>query len=719
MARLAALILIAAAAWAEDASGTLLARLGSSDPSERVRAMEEVQRLPEVDRRALAGSIRSQPPEVAMRLWRALGAETANDADLVAAALRSTGPEARVTWLRAARELGVERFLALTPPLPADILVELLCPAASAVPASTALGLKEESRPERPTWQRAPDDLQAALDLSRHESHLVRAALAQWLANFSGADARRGIERLCEDRSGLVRLLAIRALRPRIAEKRDERAFLLPFLADPSPAVRAEALRSLAPVASPATDLAAWVRLYDPDTEVRSVATGYFLYRKLPWSVPYLLRVLSSTSSQTASQVEQALLADERPRTAVELATRLDLVPRAGMPIALRLLDGLARSAGLPGPSWLPVGGETPLPATLWWHEDRQVGAVRIVSAGRVQAKVQVSMDGSSWTDLGLYVLAKGEHVIPIGDGCRAVRVAREPSRASRLLRDGEPGPPEAPVFAATISLLTGPADPVAAWRAWAEQARPWLSGRAGDRLASALDAIELGNHDQAITHLNDCLREVPGHPIARLLTAQVLLERSASEPAARLLESLVEEYPTHASSLAALARVRELREDFAAARELLNRAIEADPAEPTYRSRRAALATKAGDHVIAVEHLAVAVALRPEDHILRFDYGYALFSAGEYADGLPQFRHVIERDPGNLDARYNVACGLARLGRADEALHALQEAVNAGFHDADFARKDPDLESVRSDPRFEGILSGDPSAGDFINNWK
>ncbi|GEM_PF-2267443 len=704
MAKLAALILVAAAAWAEEASGTLLERLGSTDASRRARAMEEVQRLPVDVRRALARGLDSERPDVAMRIWRALGAEAATDPALVAVALRSTGPDARGVWLRAARELGVERFLALTPPLPADILEGLLSPTAETTPGVAVI---PDSRPERPVLRDAPAGLDGALALTKHPSHHVRGALAEWLADVSGAQARRGIEALCRDESGLVRLLAIRALRPRIADKADERDFLLPFLADPSPAVRAEAVGRLAPVATAATDLAAWVRLWDPDAEVRRVAAGYFIYRRLPWSVPYLLRALASVSSAAASQMEQVLLADERPRTAVELAARLDLIPRAGMPMALRLLDGLARSAGLPGPSWLPLESEVPLPATLRCREEARVAAVRVVSAGPIRAHVQVSVDGDSWKDLGLFVLARGEHVIPIGEGCRAVRIVREPSLASRLLRRGEPGLSEELQSAATCCLLTGPADPVGAWRAWAEESRPWLCGPQEALLESARRCLEEGRRTDAIPLLVAVLKDSPRHPVALLWKAEALVEGSAFDEAGPLLEQLVLDQPRYAPALALLARVREVKEDFDGARELLGRAIEADLAQASYRTRRAALATKAEDHAAAVPDLAAAVALRPEDHIVRFDYGFALFSAGRYEEGLAEFRRVLERDPGNLDARYNIACGLSRLGRADEALSALQEAVNGGFHDADFARKDPDLESIRSDPRFEGILGG------------
>lgn len=698
MARLVALILVSAA-WAQGPSGTLLERLGSADPSERVRAMEEAERLPEEVRAGLAKGLREEKPEVAMRLWRTLGTESRHDAALVAIALRAAGPEGRSTWVLAAKELGVERFLALSPPLPAEILVDLLCSGQVIGPPSTDLLQGEGSRPERPVMREAPPGLDAAIELARHESHLVRASLAWWLADVSGARARGALESLCGDPTPLVRLSAMRALLPRFSERRDMRAFLLPYLTDDSPSVRAESVSRLARIATPATDLVAWVRLSDPDAEVRRVAAGYFVYRKLPWSVPYLVRALALTPTSDAEVIERVIVADDQPRSAVELAARLDVIPRVGMPMALHVLDGMARSAGLPGPSWFPVARESPLPATLRWPDGARATGLRVIASGPVRIRVHVSLDGATWKELGPFRLSQGERIVPMGGAWRIARVSFDSIHVAQARSEL--------LSAATCCPVAGPSDPIAAWRAWAEEARPWLVGPDEKALAVVRRLTAEGKRIDALALLCELLLTRADHPVARLWKAQALVDGSAFDEAGPTLEGLVKDRPRYAPALALLARVREVKEDFAAARELLSRAIEADPAEASYRMRRAALATQAGDHVIALEHLAAAVRVRPEDHILRFDYGYALYSAGRYAEGLGEFRYVVGRDPGSVDARYNIACGLARLGRADEALAALQEAVGAGFHDADFAHKDPDLESIRTDPRFEGVLKG------------
>ena len=56
--------------------------------------------------------------------------------------------------------------------------------------------------------------------------------------------------------------------------------------------------------------------------------------------------------------------------------------------------------------------------------------------------------------------------------------------------------------------------------------------------------------------------------------------------------------------------------------------------------------------------------------------------------------------------AHYNLACSLALAGRKEEALKALKRAADLGYTDFRHMKKDPDLQSLREDPRFQAIVS-------------
>jgi predicted esterase/tetratricopeptide (TPR) repeat protein len=65
----------------------------------------------------------------------------------------------------------------------------------------------------------------------------------------------------------------------------------------------------------------------------------------------------------------------------------------------------------------------------------------------------------------------------------------------------------------------------------------------------------------------------------------------------------------------------------------------------------------------------------------------------------------LVELAPKDPSAQYNLACARARLGKADQALAALEQAVSLGFADSRHLRADPDLEALRNDNRWEPLL--------------
>jgi len=81
---------------------------------------------------------------------------------------------------------------------------------------------------------------------------------------------------------------------------------------------------------------------------------------------------------------------------------------------------------------------------------------------------------------------------------------------------------------------------------------------------------------------------------------------------------------------------------------------------------------------------------------------------AGDYAslnrtdDAMYEANMAMALRPNDALVMYNVACTFCGLGRKDEGLSALRKAYDAGFRDADWTRRDPDLALLREDPEFE-----------------
>jgi serine/threonine protein kinase/tetratricopeptide (TPR) repeat protein len=64
---------------------------------------------------------------------------------------------------------------------------------------------------------------------------------------------------------------------------------------------------------------------------------------------------------------------------------------------------------------------------------------------------------------------------------------------------------------------------------------------------------------------------------------------------------------------------------------------------------------------------------------------------------------------PNDAMVMYNVACVFGQLGKKPEALEALRKALEAGWKDATWARRDPDLAILHGDPAFDALYPPAP----------
>ncbi|MHB8862866.1 MAG: TPR end-of-group domain-containing protein [Pirellulaceae bacterium] len=93
-----------------------------------------------------------------------------------------------------------------------------------------------------------------------------------------------------------------------------------------------------------------------------------------------------------------------------------------------------------------------------------------------------------------------------------------------------------------------------------------------------------------------------------------------------------------------------------------------------------------------------------PEDR-RAFQQAVQLIGESKWDEAAESLGALSQRLPGNMVLHYNLACCLARLGKHDAALTALEQAVTAGWADAKKSQADPDLEPLRSLPGFQELL--------------
>jgi TolB-like protein/Flp pilus assembly protein TadD len=191
------------------------------------------------------------------------------------------------------------------------------------------------------------------------------------------------------------------------------------------------------------------------------------------------------------------------------------------------------------------------------------------------------------------------------------------------------------------------------------------------------LALLQQGQLGQAQEEFETAIRLDPMLYEARYFYARVCFQQGKLELAVRLFEQAAElrdDYQPQffaAQSLAALKRLAEAESAYRKAFALVERHLEFNP-----------------DDARAVTMGAVS-----------------LCRIGEKAKGIEWADRSIAMDSDDAGVSYNAACLYALEGEADKAIVSLQQAVTRGFGNRAWLEHDPDLDSLRTDPRFQELL--------------
>jgi tetratricopeptide (TPR) repeat protein len=84
---------------------------------------------------------------------------------------------------------------------------------------------------------------------------------------------------------------------------------------------------------------------------------------------------------------------------------------------------------------------------------------------------------------------------------------------------------------------------------------------------------------------------------------------------------------------------------------------------------------------------------------------GQLLSHKGMHARALQIDHRLVQLEPEDSVAHYNLGCSLAVMGYAQDALEALRQALLRGYRDIDFLESDRDLDSLREEPGYRALL--------------
>jgi adenylate cyclase len=103
------------------------------------------------------------------------------------------------------------------------------------------------------------------------------------------------------------------------------------------------------------------------------------------------------------------------------------------------------------------------------------------------------------------------------------------------------------------------------------------------------------------------------------------------------------------------------------------------------------------------------ALALNPGDSRALYLGASTLQMLGETTRADEWARRAVQSDPSNPLLLYNIGCLYAVAGKRGLALDHVERAMELGMRNRDWLMTDPDLASIRDDPRFTALLTEVP----------
>ncbi len=106
------------------------------------------------------------------------------------------------------------------------------------------------------------------------------------------------------------------------------------------------------------------------------------------------------------------------------------------------------------------------------------------------------------------------------------------------------------------------------------------------------------------------------------------------------------------------------------------------------------------------VEFLGRALTRHPDNFEALSELATLLTRLGRLEEGLCADQRLVQLAPGDPTVHYNLACSLALLARTDAAMDALEQAFALGYRDTAHLLEDDDLSRLRSDSRFQALVT-------------
>jgi tetratricopeptide (TPR) repeat protein len=95
-----------------------------------------------------------------------------------------------------------------------------------------------------------------------------------------------------------------------------------------------------------------------------------------------------------------------------------------------------------------------------------------------------------------------------------------------------------------------------------------------------------------------------------------------------------------------------------------------------------------------------------PDDVRARILLASDLAIQGRRQEAVQHVKIAVAMRPSDANVLYNAACTYGILGMKQDALETLRRSMEAGYRNADWCTKDPDLKILHDDPEFKKLIA-------------
>jgi len=253
--------------------------------------------------------------------------------------------------------------------------------------------------------------------------------------------------------------------------------------------------------------------------------------------------------------------------------------------------------------------------------------------------------------------------------------------------------------------------------------------------LVNAKRQIKLGDYDKAIAWLEDAIDLQPQRQELKYKLAHILVKNGQAQQALAVFNSIDEtalKGKRHFKKDLFLAKVHADLGEMDQALSYLENAVKqgnVDPevlvqerfeslsSHPNFASltqealkiqrdmKKAKVAMNEKDWEQAIAQFEATVKRAPQATGLYGKMGLAAIYAGSYDRAIDSYKKLLQYQPDNATAHYNMACSYALMGKKKLALTSLEKAIAHGFDDSKLVMSDSDLDSIREESNFNAII--------------